>query len=117
MGAGIKIGPNAPTMYGMDNALGVNPIYLGIDNNRIGPLKFQFKGDSTIYGCKLPVEGRVFSDRNTKSMSLVDKLKPFQIGYNIVNNQISDILIDEIGTVILLDQNALPQHSLGEDWG
>ena len=114
---GIKIGPNAPTMYGMDNALGVNPIYLGIDNNRIGPLKFQFKGDSTIYGCKLPVEGRVFSDRNTKSMSLVDKLKPFQIGYNIVNNQISDILIDEIGTVILLDQNALPQHSLGEDWG
>jgi hypothetical protein len=44
-------------------------------------------------------------------------MKPFQVGYNIVNNQISDILIDEIGTVILLDQNVLPKHSMGEDWG
>jgi hypothetical protein len=44
-------------------------------------------------------------------------MKPFQIGYNIVNNQIADILVDELGTVIMLDQNALPKHSLGEDWG
>jgi hypothetical protein len=48
---------------------------------------------------------------------MVDLMKPFQIGYNIVNNQIADILVDELGTVIMLDQNALPQHSLGEDWG
>lgn len=114
---GVKIGPNAPTLYGTDNALGVNPIYIGVNGNRIKPLKFQFRGDSTLYGSKLPVEGRVFSDRNTRSTSLVDKLKPYQIGFNIVNNQISDILVDEIGTVLLLDQNALPQHSLGEDWG
>ena len=114
---GIKIGPNAPTMYGMTNVLGMNPIYLGINQNKIKPLKFQFKGEHTLYGCKLPVEGRIFNDRNTKSVSLVDSMKPFQIGYNIVNNQISDILVDEIGTVILLDQNSLPKHSLGEDWG
>jgi len=44
-------------------------------------------------------------------------MKPFQIGYNIVNNQIADILVDELGTVILLDQNTLPRHSAGEDWG
>ncbi len=114
---GIKIGPNAPTFLGMENSSGVNPIYLGINQNQIKPLKFQFKGDNTQYGCKLPVEGRVFSDRNTKSASLVDSLKPFQIGYNIVNNQTADILIDEIGTVVMLDQNTLPKHSLGEDWG
>jgi hypothetical protein len=92
-------------------------MYLGIDRNTIGPLKFQFKGDNTLYGCKLPVEGAVFNDRNTRSTSMVDLMKPFQIGYNIVNNQIADILVDELGTVIMLDQNALPQHSLGEDWG
>jgi hypothetical protein len=114
---GIKIGPNQPTFLGIENSGGVNPIYLGINNNRIKPLKFQFKGDNTMYGCKLPVEGAVFSDRNTRSTSLVDSMKPFQVGYNIVNNQIADILVDEIGTVIMLDQNALPQHSLGEDWG
>lgn len=114
---GVKIGPNHPTYWGTNNPGGINPIYLGINQNQIGPMKFQFKGDDSLYGCKLPVEGSVFSDRNTRSTSLVDLMKPFQIGYNIVNNQIADILVDELGTVILLDQNALPRHSLGEDWG
>lgn len=114
---GIKIGPNHPSFWGMNSPGGVNPMYLGIDKNKIGPLRFQFKGDSSVYGCKLPVEGAVFSDRNTRSTAMVDLMKPFQIGYNIVNNQIADILVDELGTVILLDQNALPRHSMNEDWG
>lgn len=114
---GVKIGPNRPTFWGTNNPGGITPIYLGINQNHIGPLKFQFKGDNSLYGCKLPVEGSVFSDRNTYSRSLVDLMKPFQIAYNIVNNQIQDILVDELGTVIMLDQNSLPKHSLGEDWG
>lgn len=109
---GLKVGPNRPSFYGNADYMGIQPIYLNI-----GPIKFQFKGDYTLYGCKLPVEGSVFTDRNSRSVSLVDKMKPFQVGYNLVNNQISDILIDELGTVILLDHNALPKHSAGEDWG
>jgi len=114
---GVKIGPNIPSFWGMNNPGGFSPIYIGVERNHIGPLKFQFKGDSSLYGCKLPVEGAVFSDRNTKSTALLDLMKPYQIGYNIVNNQIADILVDELGTVIMLDQNSLPRHSLGEDWG
>jgi hypothetical protein len=114
---GVKIGPNIPSYWGMNNPGGFSPIYIGINRNNIGPLKFQFKGDNTLYGCKLPVEGSVFSDRNTKSTALIDLMKPYQIGYNIVNNQIADILVDELGTIIMLDQNSLPRHSLGEDWG
>lgn len=114
---GVKIGPNIPSFWGMNNPGGFSPIYIGIERNHIGPLKFQFKGDNSLYGCKLPVEGAVFSDRNTKSTALLDLMKPYQIGYNIVNNQIADILVDELGTVIMLDQNSLPKHSLGEDWG
>ena len=114
---GVKIGPNRPSFFGMNNPGELSPIYLGIDKKRPGPLRFQFKGDKSLYGSKLPVEGAVFSDRNTRSSSLVDMAKPHQIGYNIVNNQIADILIDELGTVILIDQNTLPRHSLGEDWG
>ena len=114
---GIKIGPNIPSYWGMNNPSGMSPIYIGIDKVKPGPLRFQFKGDNSLYGCKLPVEGSVFSDRNTKSTALVDLMKPFQIGYNIVNNQMADILVDELGTVIMLDQNTLPKHSLGEDWG
>jgi hypothetical protein len=114
---GVKIGPNIPSFWGMNNPGGFSPIYIGVNRNHIGPLKFQFKGDNSLYGCKLPVEGSVFSDRNTKSTALLDLMKPYQIGYNIVNNQIADILVDELGTVIMLDQNSLPKHSLGEDWG
>ena len=114
---GCKIGPNIPSFWGMNNPGGFTPIYVGIDKGLIGPLKFQFKGDNSIYGAKLPIEGSVFTDRNTRSSSMVDLMKPFQIGYNIVNNQIADILVDELGTVILLDQNTLPRHSMGEDWG
>lgn len=114
---GVKIGPNIPSYWGMNNPDGFAPMYIGVDKEKIGPLKFQFKGDNNLYNCKLPVEGSIFSDRNTKSTALIDLMKPFQIGYNIVNNQIADILVDELGTVIMLDQNTLPKHSLGEDWG
>lgn len=109
---GVKIGPNRPSFYGNNDNMGFKPLYLNCH-----PLKFQFKGDSSLYGCKLPVEGSVFHDRNSRSRALVDKMKPFQIGYNLTNNQIADILVDELGTVIMLDQNALPRHSMGEDWG
>jgi hypothetical protein len=114
---GVKIGPNIPSYWGMNNPGGLTPMYIGVNRQKIGPLKFQFKGDSSLYGCKLPVEGAIFSDRNTKSTALIDLMKPYQIGYNIVNNQIADILVDELGTIIMLDQNTLPKHSLGEDWG
>jgi hypothetical protein len=114
---GVKIGPNIPSYWGMNNPGGLTPMYIGVNRPKLGPIKFQFKGDSSLYGCKLPVEGAIFSDRNTKSTALLDLMKPYQIGYNIVNNQIADILVDELGTIIMLDQNTLPKHSLGEDWG
>ena len=114
---GVKIGPNLPAMWRSTMGDNINPIYVGINRTKPGRIHFQFKGNNTLYGCKLPVEGRVFSDRNTKSTSLVDLMKAYQVGYNMVNNQIADILIDELGTVIMFDQNALPRHSMGEDWG
>ena len=113
---GVKIGPNLPANWRQGSSE-INPIYLGINRSKPGRLQFQFKGDNNLYGSKLPIEGRVFSDRNTKSTSLVDLMKAYQVGYNMVNNQIADILVDELGTVIMFDQNALPRHSMGEDWG
>ena len=114
---GVKIGPNLPAFWRSNMSNNINPIYLGINRSKPGRVPFQFKGDKTLYGCKLPIEGRVFSDRNTRSTSLVDLMKAYQVGYNMVNNQIADILVDELGTVIVFDQNALPRHSMGEDWG
>lgn len=113
--SGIKIGPNMPTWYGLKSPF--QPIYLGINNSKPSPLPFQLKGDITPFGAKLPVEGIVLSDRNTAVISVVDLLKPYQIGYNIVNNQIMELLADEIGNVVLMDINAFPKHNLMEDTG
>jgi len=114
---GIKIGPNRPAWWGMNNPGGMQPMYIGVTKNKPGRLPFQFKGDNNFYGVKLPVEGAVFGDRNTVSVPMIAKLMPYQIGMNTVGNGILDILVDEIGPVVLFDQNALPKHSLGEDWG
>lgn len=80
----------------------------------IGPADFQFKGDLNIYGCKLPVCGQVFSVRNSRSMSLVDMMKPYQIGYNVVINQIYQLAEKEIGQFIIMDVNMFPNS---KDWG
>ena len=113
---GVKIGRGRNIGYQQNN-FNFSPIYLGIDSKTPSRLKFQFKGEDSLYGCKLPVEGRIFSGKNARSICLVDLMKPSQINFNLVNNQISDILIDEIGPVGMIDQNALPKHSLGEEWG
>lgn len=111
---GIKISPVfTPAM----NNSGVSAIYLGINGKKPHRLKFQFKGDYSIWGAKLPVEGLVNNYGYLPSASMVDLVKPYQIIYNIVNNQINDILLDELGSVLLLDQNVLPKHTLGEDFG
>lgn len=108
---GIKIGPNNTTYY-QARGFGFEPIYVKIE-----PLPFQFKGQDSLYGCKIPVEGRIFSERNSVSSSLVDKMKSNQIGFNIVNNQAMDFLADEIGKVVLIDQNLIPRNSLEGSWG
>ena len=37
----------------------IDPIYLGINRTKPGRVQYQFKGDDSLYGCKLPIEGRV----------------------------------------------------------
>lgn len=84
-------------------------MYLGIQ-----PLDFQFKGDINPYNAKLPVCGQVFSPRNSKSMSLVDLMKPYQIFYNVAMNQLYQIAEREIGRFVVMDVNMFPDL---KDWG
>lgn len=108
---GIKIGVSFVSSWaGMSE--GFEPIYLDVK-----PLPFQFKADGSLYKAKLPVEGFVGYNRNLKKKSLVEHMAPFQVGYNFINNQIIDMLVDEVGQVILLDQNMIPKNSLDGSWG
>ena len=67
----------------------------------------------------IPIEGYTMSDRNTKSVSLVRKLSPSQICFNIVNNQNLDMLGNNLanGKVIMIDQNYIPKKSIDGSWG
>lgn len=108
---GVKI--NTLLQPGFTKNQSFSPVYLDVK-----PLSFQFKSEDQLWNAKLPVEGIAYSDpRLQKAISMVDLMKPYQIIYNLVNNQIKDLLIDELGTVILMDQNYLPKNSMGEDWG
>ncbi len=115
---GVKVGPNIPSWAGMQVSTGLQPMYIGYDNGKVGRLPFQFKGDKMLWDSKLPVEGCVFTDLvgNTRSRSLVDKMKAWQIGYNMINNMIMDISIDELGIIMAFNPDILPKDSLGEDW-
>lgn len=113
----IRIGTNAPSMGWQGTSASFAPIYLGVNGPTPGRLKFQFKGDNNLYGCKLPVEGRIFNDHNTKSRAMMDNLKPWQIGYNMTNNLIQDTMINDYGVILAVDPNAIPKHSTNDDWG
>lgn len=80
----------------------------------IKPIPFQFKGDTNPYEVKLPVCGAIFNNRNAKSMSLVDMMKPYQILYNIFMNRIYQLATTEVGKFLLMDPRMIPND---KDWG
>jgi hypothetical protein len=84
-------------------------IYLDIDR-----CDFQFRGDRNPFTCKLPVCGRIFNNRNAQSMSLVDFMKPHQIGYNVCMNQLYQLLEKETGVFAVWDVRFF--NNL-KDWG
>lgn len=113
----VRIGTNTPAIGWQGTSATFAPIYLGTSGLRPGRLPFQFKGDKNLYGCKLPVEGRVFNDYNTKSRSLVDNLKTWQVIVNMTGNLIQDTMVNDLGVVAAIDPNAIPKHSMNEDYG
>lgn len=84
-------------------------IYLDIDR-----CEFQFRGDYNPFICKIPVCGRIFNNRNAQSMSLVDLMKPHQIGYNLCMNQLYQLLEKETGKFMVWDVRFF--NNL-KDWG
>lgn len=66
-------------------------------------MEFQIKGNSNIFDVKLPVVGII-------SNSLAQKIRPYQLGYNICLNQITNLLEKELGMFFIMDMNLLPSE-------
>lgn len=69
----------------------------------VAPLPYQLRGDSNTYDVKLPVAGFIGD-------SLAQRVRPYQIGYNVCLNQIFSLLEKEIGMFFLFDINFLPSE-------
>ena len=67
-------------------------------------LPYQIKGHSDIFDVRLPVAGII--DPNY----LANKIRPYQIAYNICLNQIMNMMEKELGLFFLFDINLLPSE-------
>lgn len=108
---GIKIGENRP-YYSIDANTEYENIYIGGE-----PVRFQFKGDNNIWDARPPLEGCRFSNRNSFKSSLVKGMKPWQIGYNVVNNRVMRILPFDYGKVLVTNKSSIPRNSLNKEDG
>lgn len=99
--------------------LWVNESWQGtrIDENiyvRVGPVEVQRNSLDNKSECKLPINGRKYSDVNADNISLVMLGIPYQITYNIIHYRLEIALAKAKGLIAQLDINIIPP-SLGMD--
>lgn len=73
----------------------------------IEPLPFQIRGDSNYFDVKLPVAGIITS-------GIAQKIRPYQIEYNIAMNLNRSLLEKELGMFFMMDFNFLPSQYKNE---
>lgn len=75
----------------------------------IRPCDYQTKGENgEIFDLLLPVAGII-------DVGLAQKIEPYQVTYNLVMNQITNLLEKEIGLFFIFDINFLPSEF--KEWG
>lgn len=109
----VKIGQNIPIYHHLSSEEApFQNIYL-----YGGPAKFQFKGNNNPYEAKHALEGCRFSNLNSISVSLVEKLRPDQIIYNVLKNKIVRLLPRDLGKVLVLPDSMVKKNSLLQEDG
>lgn len=105
---GIKVNVNYQKMQTTEDR---NAIYIDIK-----PMEFQFRGNDPrfIYNSKLPVCGNIFNNRNGRSQSVVDLLKPYQVLVNAFYNQAYHVAQKNNGKFFIMGASLLPNI---KDWG
>lgn len=69
------------------------------------------------YGSVIPVHGGPVTNVYNSKLSLIDRIRPWQVMYNFIWNRIDEIMQTEIGPILLMNQNMIPNESMGESWG
>lgn len=101
----IKISANAKHSFWKHNP-DFKEIYL--DG---APVPFQFKGINNPYESKPPVEGCEFSWINAKPFGFVDRLKTWQVLYNIAMNKVPKNMANDKGLKLSINKGIIPRNS------
>jgi hypothetical protein len=100
----MKISPNQRHTFWI-NSLNTNQFHaIYIDG---GPVRFQFKGRENPFDSLPPVEGCHFNYINTEPMSFIDRMRPFQIIYNICMNRVPKKFLKDYGNKLAIDRRMM----------
>jgi hypothetical protein len=80
---------------------------------RMGAIPVQRNEMANTSACKLPYNGRAWSDTHAVSISPMEIGIPFQIMYMIINRSIEMTIAKSKGKFIIIDKNVVPK---GEGW-
>ena len=75
----------------------------------IEPVKMQRSSIDNPSKCKLPVNGRAYSDRNSSNISLVELGIPYQLSYNIFKYRLENAIAKSKDILALLDIEMIPK--------
>lgn len=69
------------------------------------------------FGSYIPVHGGPRTNKYNDPVTIVDKCKPWQVFYNYLWNRSDQLIKGEVGKFLIINQNIIPQESMGEEWG
>lgn len=84
--------------------VGHHGIYVGIQ-----PVPGQRSKMNNFSECKLPYNGRKFSDTHAQNTSIVEMGMPYEILHRILHYQLEKTIAKSKGKIVLLDQHSLPK--------
>jgi hypothetical protein len=79
-------------------------IYAGIQ-----PKANQRRRMDNPYYCKLGYDGYLYDATNSKSVSLIDRLKPYQYLYDVISYKLQLVFASDMGKVLLMDLAQIPR--------
>jgi hypothetical protein len=83
-------------------------IYVGIK-----PVPMQRNRMNNFSECKLPYNGKKFSDTHAQNISILEMGMPYEIQHRILHYQLEKTIAKSKGKILLVDQNSIPR---GNGW-
>lgn len=76
----------------------------------IGPKEFQYRSIDNPRKVKLGYHGVIYNNMNADSVSLMDRMRPFQFLYFIVAHKLKQLIAKDKGQVIHIDLSMIPEQ-------